>query len=484
MPRPALAPSPALERRLAKRRPHRRLALALVVTMAAAGVSGWWWLGPRTSTASAEAGTSYVVVAPRTYQVTVPAPGTLRAAASAEVRTERAGTIAWSAGLGARVTAGDVVARLDPTDLERELRDAELALARSERSLTATRSDQADAERTLANAVEDVERRLERAREAAVAAHAELDLTRRLAVIGSVAPRDLADAEAVAATADEEAVTAQRTLAGARADLVARQARADRDLADASASVEQARVTLERAQHALASAELRAPFDGVVDEVRIGARAYAGSNAAVVVVSDDHRLELVAEVDETEIGLIALGQRASVTVVAQGDRNVPAEVVAVAPSARTSQNIPVFEIVLAIANADGALRPGMTGEAEVVVRSEDDTVTLPSSALKRLPGTGAVVTARDAAGAAYPVPVELIATIGTSVVVRGALPAGTEVEVPAAGAAPVAASREAPREGLFPGGAVPGGAVPGLPSGTGNPGGFGGGGARPGGGGQ
>jgi HlyD family secretion protein len=116
-----------------------------------------------------------------------------------------------------------------------------------------------------------------------------------------------------------------------------------------------------------------------VSEVRIAAGGFAGSNAIVLTLADDRRLELVAQVDETEIGQIQVGQSARVTIVALANRAVQASVVAVAPAARTSQNIPVFEIVLGIDNADGALRPGMTGEAEVVVRQEPDTVTLPAA---------------------------------------------------------------------------------------------------------
>jgi HlyD family secretion protein len=432
----------ARERRRSQQRRRRRRWAATLATVAIVGAAGgaWWWLTQRPEGAEAASGPSYLEVTPRTYQVTVPAPGTLQAATTAEMRTVTSGSVSWTAALGDRVAIGDAVARLDPTDLERDLRDAELALERSERALTAARADRVDVERSLTNAVDDAERRLQRALDEAAEATAKLDLTTRLADVGSASPRELADAQSARANALDDVASAERALAAARDDLDTRIAKAERDLADAIAAIEQAQVKLERAAAALAGATLIAPFDGVVSEVRIAAGGFAGSNATLLTIADDRRLELVAQVDETEISQIEVGQSARVTVMALANRSVQASVVAVAPGARTSQNIPVFEVVLGIDNADGALRPGMTGEAEVVVRQEADTVTLPAAAVTRNPrGDGVVAVLLDD-GETERRQVEVVATVGASLVVRGDLPAGTQVEVPAANAVATAPS--------------------------------------------
>lgn len=472
----------ARERRRAQQRRRRRRWAATLTTVAIVGAAGgaWWWLTLRPEGAEAASGPSYLEVTPRTYQVTVPAPGTLQAATTAELRTVASGTVTYAAPLGARVVAGEVVARLDPSDLERDLRDAELALERSERALTAARADRVDVERSLTDAVDDAERRLQRALDGAADAAAKLDLTTRLADVGSASPRELADAQSARATALDDAASAERALVAARDDLDTRIAKAERDLADAVAAVEQAQVKLERAEASLAGATLLAPFDGVVSEVRIAAGGFAGSNATLLTIADDRRLELVAQVDETEISQIEVGQSARVTVMALADRSVQASVVAVAPGARTSQNIPVFEVVLGIDNADGALRPGMTGEAEVVVRQEADTVTLPAAAVTRNPrGDGVVAVLLDD-GETERRQVEVVATVGASLVVRGDLPAGTQVEVPAANAVAAAPSAtpgilpstQLTRE-LVPGAVPAPGMVPGSGAGRGAGGGGG-----------
>jgi hypothetical protein len=202
----------ARDRRRALQRRRRRRWVATLATVALAGAAGgaWWWFTQRPAGAEVASGPTYLEVTPRTYQVTVPAPGTLRAATTAEVRTVASGAVTWVAALGERVAAGDVVARLDPTDLARDVRDAELALERSERSLTAARADRLDVERSLTSALADAERRLQRAIDAAADAAARLDLTTRLAAIGSASPRELADAQSAAATAREEVANAER----------------------------------------------------------------------------------------------------------------------------------------------------------------------------------------------------------------------------------------------------------------------------------
>jgi HlyD family secretion protein len=472
----------ARDRRRAQARRRRRRWTATLATVALLGAAGgaWWWFDQRPEGAEAASGPSYLEVTPRTYQVTVPAPGTLQAATTAEIRAASGGTVTYAASLGDRVAEGDTVARLDPSDLERDLRDAELALERSERALTAARADRVDVERSVTNAVDDAERRLQRALDGAADATAKLDLTTRLAAVGGASPRELDDARSTHGTALEEVASAERALAMARGDLDIRVAKAERDLADAIAAVEQTQVKLERAEAALAGATLVAPFDGVVSEVRVAAGGFAGSNATVLTLADDRRLELVAQVDETEISQIEVGQSARVTVMALASRSVPASVIAVAPGARTNQNIPVFEIVLGIDNPDGALRPGMTGEAEVIVRQEDDTVTLPLAAVTRNPrGDGVVAVLLDD-GETERRQVEVVATVGASLVVRGDLPAGTQVEIPAANAVATAASAtpgilpstQMTRE-LVPGVLPAPGTVPGSGAGRGGGGGGG-----------
>ncbi len=446
------------ERQQGRRRRRRavalRLMLTLIVTTTAAG-SAWWWF-QHDRVAGAEPEVTFMVAEPGPYQWTVPAPVTLRAATTVEVRTDRSGAVQWVAAIGTRVELDEVVARLEPGEFERDVRDAELALERSERALVAAHADLADVERSLSNALLEAERRLVRAQAALAAAEAKLDLTVRLAAVGGVAPRELGDAEEANQVASDELTLAERAVVTAHADIAVRRAKAERDLADAEAALETAQVRLERAQDALEASVMRSPLAGVVSDVRVAGGGFAGSNATLLIISDDRQLELVAQVDESEIALIQVGQRAMVSAMALGGQRLPSSIVAVAPVARTSQNIPVFEIVLPVENPDGLLRAGMTAEAEVVVRREEGTITLPSAAVTLNPRGEGIVSVRADDGETERVHVEVIAAAGTSMVVRGEFAEGAEIEVPAAAstaptAAPVAVAAPAgPTSGIIP----------------------------------
>jgi len=341
------------------------------------------WPGVRSRAAAPPAAPTYVVVAPTTYRASVPAPGTLRAVTRAEVRTATAGTIAWVAPVGTRVAVGDVVARLERAPLERTERDASLAVDRARRGLEVAEVDAVETERSLTVSLETAERRLEDARLREGATHEALALSERLAALGAESPRALEAARDAVAAAAVAVRDGERDVTTARDTLALRVQRSRDDVANAREAVVSAELTLERAREDLAATELRARVAGVVDRADGVVGSTVAANALIASVADDAALHLVAQVDETEVGRVLVGQRASIAVVAAPSLRPTGEVVAVAPTAHTAQNIPVFEVTIALANDGLALRPGMTAEAEIVVREVEGTITVPSRALLR-----------------------------------------------------------------------------------------------------
>lgn len=471
------------------------LLLSAVLLVAAAGAAYLFWWRDRGESTLVAAVPSYQDVTVGTYRSTIPAPGTLRAARTAELRNENAGTVAEIATLGTRVEAGDVVARMSTVDLERSLREAELALQKAERSLAATITDQDSQARSLQHQVADAETALAQAQRDLTQASEQLDLTRRLAEVGSVSARELSQAELDASHAQAGLQLAQRDLADVRLSASQQVATHARDQADARSSLEQAQLNLTLAEEALAAAEIRAPIAGVVDSVSVQAGSHVSANSALLSLADDRRLELVAQVDESEVGQLSLGMSAEVTVTAASNRPLPATLAIIAPSATTSQNIPVFEIVLSLENPGLAFRPGMTAEAEVIVREEAGTVSVPLTALQRdpqRPGSVSLMVRQDADAELVALPVELVATAGSTVVVRSEqLQNGMQVQLPAGTNAVVglraAAGGQGAAGGLFGIGGGAGGGVlipvtPGMTLPAGGGGGFPGGVVFPGGG--
>jgi HlyD family secretion protein len=96
-------------------------------------------------------------------------------------------------------------------------------------------------------------------------------------------------------------------------------------------------------------------------------------------------------VDETDIGKIQAGLRATVTVDAYPNRPFEGVVLKIEPLAVTQQNVTMFPVMVRIQNRQGLLKPGMNAEVEIHVGRRDGVLAVPNAALR---------TQRDVASAA------------------------------------------------------------------------------------
>jgi HlyD family secretion protein len=87
-------------------------------------------------------------------------------------------------------------------------------------------------------------------------------------------------------------------------------------------------------------------------------------------------------VDETDIGKVQAGQRATVTVDAFPQRPFSGTVLKIEPQAQTEQNVTMFPVLVRIDNQEGLLRPGMNSEVEIHVGRRDDVLAVPNAALR------------------------------------------------------------------------------------------------------
>jgi HlyD family secretion protein len=169
----------------------------------------------------------------------------------------------------------------------------------------------------------------------------------------------------------------------------AAQARARAAEASATALVAVAQATLEAAETDLAKAEIRSPIDGLVLQRQIepGQTVAASLQAPVLFTLAENltQMELHVAVDEADIGKVEEGQSAIFTVDAYADRSFPALITQVRFAPQIIEGVVTYETVLAVDNADLALRPGMTATAVVTVQQLSDVALLPNAALRFTP---------------------------------------------------------------------------------------------------
>jgi len=157
----------------------------------------------------------------------------------------------------------------------------------------------------------------------------------------------------------------------------------------AAANLKSARAQAEQAQANLSKAAVRSPIDGIVLDRKIerGQTVAASFQAPelFIIASDLRKLELTVDIDEADIGEVAVGQEATFTVDAYPSQVFKAKVAELRNAARTIQNVVTYQGVLTVENANGLLKPGMTVTADVAVKTAENVVAVPNGALRFSP---------------------------------------------------------------------------------------------------
>ena len=173
---------------------------------------------------------------------------------------------------------------------------------------------------------------------------------------------------------------------------------AENDLAVARAQLQADKARLRSAEIALSYTQVTAPINGVVAEVstREGetvAAAFAAPNFVTII--DLNRLEVLAYVDETDIGRVFVGQTASFTVDTFPNVEFAADVKAIQPRAELQGSVVNYLVRLEFEpSADFILRPEMTAHVRIVVEERDGVLTAPRSTIKRTVGRQYVMLRR------------------------------------------------------------------------------------------
>jgi len=176
-----------------------------------------------------------------------------------------------------------------------------------------------------------------------------------------------ADGEVRAAEAAVWAAAAQRDAAQAQLDLLKAGAAAE-EIAAAEASVAQAQAALETARVALERCEVRAPFAGTVGAVSVRAGELVAPGQPLVMLGDLTTLRVeTTDVGEIEVAQVAVGQQASVTFDALPERVFTGRVARISPMAEPGAGGVNYTVVVVLDETDPAIRWGMTAFVDIEV---------------------------------------------------------------------------------------------------------------------
>jgi len=161
------------------------------------------------------------------------------------------------------------------------------------------------------------------------------------------------------------------------------------DAATTQADLEASRVALDRARRNLGYTEIRSPIDGVVVErnVQEGQTVAASLQAPVLfrLAEDLSSLQILAAVDESDIGKIHADQEVEFTVQAYPEEKFKGTVSQVRLQSTTTENVVSYGVVVGVANPDLRLKPGMTATVQFIVARAGNVLKVPNAALRVRP---------------------------------------------------------------------------------------------------
>ena len=335
--------------------------------------------------------------------------------------------------VGDQVQAGDVLARLEDTDAQSQVTQAEINLRLAELQLseltgTPDAADLAAAQYQLASAQEGLEDLLNgpSAQELIIAqadlATAEKQLQQAQSAYDKVSWRPDAGASsqamdlwsataaydkakanydmAVADASGEQIAAAQASVAQAQSNLNSLLDGASaEDLEAAQLSVEQARVNLASAQVQLEETVIIAPFSGTVTAVTASPGEMVGTGA-LVTLADLSQPLVELYLDETDLDLIAVGYEVEVMFDALPDEIFSGQIVRIDPVLVQMEGAPTIQALATLEQGENdslwPLPGGLNASVEVFAGRAENALLVPAEALRELaPGQYAVMVMVD-----------------------------------------------------------------------------------------
>ena len=273
-------------------------------------------------------------------RATVTATGTLNAVTTVLVGTQVSGTIKQiHADFNSRVKKGQLIAEIDPAQFEAQVEQARANLLAAKANVEKAKATLADSQRSRQRNRELFSRQL--------IARSDLD-------------------------------TAETTYDSNKAQLGANEAQ-----------VAQTEAALKAAEINLRYTKILSPVDGTVvsRNVDVGQTVAASFQTPTLftIAQDLAKMQVDTNVDEADIGRVALGQDVEFSVDAYPDRVFHGAIAQVRIAPITVQNVVTYDVVITVDNADLKLKPGMTANVSIIVASKSDVLKIPNAALRFRP---------------------------------------------------------------------------------------------------
>ena len=319
----------------------------IVAALVAAGLGAWWFTNSKTDAVSYKT----AKIERGHLQATVSASGMVNPVTQVSVGTQISGQIKdLYVDFNSVVRSGQLIAQIDPETYEYRVRQAQADVDAAKAALLTQRAG-------LAKARVDAD-------------FAQRDALRK---------KQLVEKQFIAASEADSAVAIA-------ASLVESVKVVEAQIASAQANVEQRDAALAQARIDLARTKITSPVSGIVIKRAIEkgqtVAASLQSPELFVIAQNLRDMQVEASIDESDVGRIRTGQRATFTVDAFPGQTFEGVVNQVRKAAQNVANVVTYVAVVGFSNTDGRLLPGMTANVRVVTDAREGVLKILNSALR------------------------------------------------------------------------------------------------------
>ena len=329
----------------------RAIIVVVLLAVVAAGAGAWYLRRER-----AEVAVNAVPVTRGEIIDTVGATGTVQAVTTVQVGSQVSGNIEWlGADFNSIVKKGQVVARLDPSLFDAQLRQVQANLSQTRANLTRANSELDRTKVQLTDAQQKHARAVELSSKSLIA-QSDLDSAK------------IAVDSAMASVASQQASVTQSQAAVTQAEASVNQSQVNRD-------------------HTV----IKAPIDGIVTQrsVDVGQTVAASMSAPTlfVIAADLTEMQVNANIDEADVGRIRPGQHVTFRVDAYPTDNFQGTVTQIRLQPVVVQNVTTYGTVITVPNKELKLKPGMTANVKIEIAKRTNSLRIANAALRFRPTT-------------------------------------------------------------------------------------------------
>ncbi len=353
------------------------IAVAGMLALAAGG-GAWWWTTGRVPDVVYRTGK----IERGPLQATVSASGAVNPVTQVSVGTQVSGQIKdLLVDFNSEVKAGQLIATIDPETFEYRVRQSQADVDSAQASVLTAQANAAASRAAVSRAKVDL-----------TEANRDYDRKKMLVERQFITQSEADKARALVDSMREGLNSAEAQLGVTQAQIKSAQA----NVAQRQAGLAQARVDLARTR-------ITSPVNGIVIKRAIEkgqtVAASLQSPELFVIAQNLQDMQVDASIDESDVGRIRTGQRATFTVDAFPGQSFEGEIRQVRKAAQNVANVVTYVAVVGFSNSAGKLLPGMTANVRVVTDSRESVLKIPNAAL-RVRIAGVEPAAKPASGAA------------------------------------------------------------------------------------